>query len=425
LEVPEAALHGSLKEMRRALRHHARDTGCSHEELTRRHEEIVFKLSDVPSGPGRELNVQKRRKALQQSFSHASDAHPYMLPIIHIESLQQAVSSATMAASAGAHGIWLINSGDAAGAGKDIEGARRVRHTSLKTGSGPEHEMGKAQLAALADCFKAVREAMPDFWIGLCVPQLNAAQVFQWVGKHCVTADALWLDELACEPAVVSWEAMGEGDYALQFALGIRNWLDMEDQLTLLAVRNARRRCSWLGLVFGTVASGLQQRLHHDQDAQTMGEACVTILRHWAFLVGSVCDVLVTTGPGDGGPCSSAKLQALSTAAPIACLGPVNGGCAAVRDAGSAELLFLDVADLGGASGNDKPDEARLHIDSEKLEKWVLTGTIPANPAKAPFYEPGEIREMATAALQERRKSQSSAEAEPGRHEQAAPSLGA
>ena len=41
IEVPEAALKGSLREMKRALRHHARDTGCSLEELTRCHEEAL------------------------------------------------------------------------------------------------------------------------------------------------------------------------------------------------------------------------------------------------------------------------------------------------------------------------------------------------------------------------------------------------
>merc|ERR1711924_449371 len=94
-----------------------------------------------------------------------------------------------LALSVGAHGVWLVNSGDAGIEGLDAP--RRVHRTKLKAGSTSDDVIGQAQLKALGECFQAVRDAFPDAWVGLCVPQLNAAQSFTWVEKNCVTADAL------------------------------------------------------------------------------------------------------------------------------------------------------------------------------------------------------------------------------------------
>merc|ERR1711972_818689 len=125
-----------------------------------------------------------------------------------------------------------------------------------------------------------------------------------------------------------------------------------------------------------------------------MGEACRAILRHWALLVGSACDVIVTTGPCDGGPCASAKLRALSAAKPIACLGPVANGRAGQRDgantANGADLLLLDIAELGAGLDAKELQRDRLHVDPERLKDWVLTGNL-ASGDNSLQYEPGAI----------------------------------
>lgn len=130
--------------------------------------------------------------------------------------------------------------------------------------------------------------------------------------------------------------------------------------------------------------------------------------------MGSVCDVIVTMGPGSGSPCSSAKLQALGSGKPVACLGPVAGGRAGVRDAAIADLLIVDVAELSGAAlfereGGDVSEEtkqrAKLTIEPALLEHWVETGTLPGGDAASnSLYEPGAIKEMATAALEDMKK---------------------
>jgi len=291
-----------------------------------------------------------------------------MLPIVHVQSTEQAIYYVSLAVAAGAQGVWLINSGGAGG--ESAEGSRQVQRTSLKKGSTSEHIEGQAQLSALAECFQAVRDMFQDFWVGVCVPQLNAARVFLWVEKNCVTADAVWLDELQCRPADVCWEMLGEGDYALRFAVRLQKWLDLDDILQLQAVHNARRRCCWLGLVFGTVASRGQERCHHEQDAQNMSDACTSLLGHWAYLAGRVCDVIVTTGPEDGGACPASKLQALAVARPLACLGPLHGGRAACGDGAGAEILMLDTSEFA--------DKGPEHL-KVVLEHWVQFGQLPSD----------------------------------------------
>lgn len=329
-----------------------------------------------------------------------------MVPIIRIVSPEQAVRNVALALEAGCDGVWLINAGDmapmstqesvqaVAAHGWSIEcTAQRI---SLRAKPCAANFLGFHQLLMLRDCFQAVREAFPDFWIGVCVPQLNAAQVFSWIEKHCCTADALWLDDLPCTPAEVAWETLGEGFYALQFAVGLRKWFSLEEQTHLQAVKDARRRCSWLGLVVGSIASCGQERLHHDQDSESMGEASQIILRHWASLAGSVCDVIATTGPRDGGPCAAAKLKALAITGPVACLGRSAGG------AGAVDLVFIDAGDSCNSGSGGDVWCSGVEVDVARLRDWVLTrGELPDSSTEDSDLQRGCVREMAKAALEE------------------------
>lgn len=63
------------------------------------------------------------------------------------------------------------------------------------------------------------------------------------------------------------------------------------------------------------------------------------------------------------------------------------------------------MAELGGACNSEEElRQARLNIEPELLKQWVLSGALPL-ASTGPRYEPGEIRDMATAALQERRSA--------------------
>eukprot|EP00927_Polykrikos_kofoidii_P039089 TRINITY_DN33518_c0_g1_i1.p1 TRINITY_DN33518_c0_g1~~TRINITY_DN33518_c0_g1_i1.p1 ORF type:complete len:879 (+),score=183.86 TRINITY_DN33518_c0_g1_i1:84-2720(+) len=432
LELPPEALTGDIRGMRRAIRRLARSSGISIDRLRRQQERVLFKLD---SGWKREelaLSTAKRQRAMQQSFACTAAEAPYMVPIVFIGSLEQVVRNVAIAKEAGAHGVWLINAGHApAREDRGGEAPPTVRRVSLKAAPGPGNDEGRAQLEALAKCFDAARNAYPDFWLGLSVPQLNAAQVFTWLQRNCPTADGLWLDDLPCCPAETAWETLGGSD--IRLAVRCKKWLTVEDQIHLQAVKLARKRCGWLGIVFGSVASRSQDQIHHDQDSEDMGEAPHALLSHWASLAGSVCDAIVTTRHGSGGgPCAAAKLRAMSIAKPVACLGRFRldapaaaAGAAAVGDDGrgsscapsgggnvhprfiaasralGVDLFFTDAAELNAAALAEQASSNLLDFDLTRLKAWVTEGTIqdPVLQEGGDAYRPGEIREMATAAL--------------------------
>ena len=148
----------------------------------------------------------------------------------------------------------------------------------------------------------------------------------------------------------------------------------------------ARRQCGWLGLVFGTAAGRYQEVVHHQQEKleekAEMGEACRALLRHWACLVGTVCDVVVTsstpepTDPqaeprvaegGEGGAAESgtqrvagggsgsrvAKLRAMADARPLAYhLG--EGLLEVPRSSEGAPLAEVVIVDFDDALGEEK-----------------------------------------------------------------------
>ncbi|CAE8614317.1 unnamed protein product [Polarella glacialis] len=318
----------------------------NHAELTERQEALLFKLEEVPSAPP-PLAGQRRARALRQCFPNPaagnsevadSPSGSVLVPLLHVESPEQAARRAVQAFSAGVHGIWLVNSGHThlpATAALEPRRVQRIelqaapkttktlRGSSAKTAeavASPEQQAGLAQLQALQACFAAVRERFPDRWVGLVVPQLSPLQVFGWVAKNCASADGIWLQELSVGPAEIEWEGIASEDQPALRAVRLSRWLSVHEQSDLTSVRRARQSGGWLGLVFGPAAADSSQLVHNEQDDDVMGDACQALLRYWSQLVASACDVVVTSCPASGpGPgCASAKLRAMAPGRPLA-----------------------------------------------------------------------------------------------------------
>jgi len=369
-EVPAASLVGGMFEMQLNLRQYAEDTGGNYEELRKKHEAILFKLDEIPRATS--TDVRSVKQAIKQSFGQVESSCRYLAPIIHISSLEQAVRNVGIALKAGVHGVWLTNSGHAVVPwdSKDSQQAVEPQRISLRAKDGPENEIGRAQLQALTECFDAVRTAFPTCWIGLLVPQLNAAQVFQWIATHCSTADAVWLDDLPCRPADVSWERQGFGQLARDMAVRVDAWHSLEDQPHLQATKQARQRCTWLGLVFGSVAVKRQQSTHHAQDEKVQSAACQALLRHWASLARCVCDVVVTD-TAENESCMLSKLAAMKrTSGSELPIGLMGSGTASVstEERDLVDFMFADSSINADAHGDDGES---LDIDETRLCDWV------------------------------------------------------
>lgn len=390
VRVPVSALKGTLLEMELALREHAEKTGHSLELLRQQHEALVFKLEDVPQPqlpPGQDLTAWENLRA--RLARAGADEPPYLLPVVHVASPEQALRNATLVYRAGAHGVWLVNSGHAHDPPDAAlpDSPPTPQRTSLKGCTGPHGKAGKAQLGALAECFAAVRRELPDFWIGVSILQLPPAQAFKWIAAHCPSANAVWLEDLPCKPGDVSWEAPGGSEPTAEpateaggggpeaaapqqqhLAVRLERWLP-DSQPALKGVKRERMLVrSWSGMVFGSVAGEKQEQVHHQQDSKEQGEACQVLLRHWASLASSLCDVVVASAPGggaSGAPSPMAKLRAMCGVAPLALLDGALDQATAEECVDAVDVVIADAA-FGDRGKGDVTD-----FDQERLGQWV------------------------------------------------------
>jgi len=354
-EVPPCALAGSLMDMHFALREHAKEFGGNFEELRRKHEALLFKLRSAPANP-RLANRGKGKTALRQSFASQcakGTPSPLLVPVVQLESPQQAVREVGRVLDLGAHGVWLLNFGQASVATGGISESSSLQpqriNLKARADATPHQHVGLAQLEGLVACFSAVREAFPDAWLGLRIPQLNAAQLFTWLAERCPSADGAWLDDLPCSPAEVEWETVGFGALAKRLAVRVKKWHALEDCPALEATLRNKQRCGWLGLVCGSIAVNGKECMHHQADDDSMSEVCEALLLHWADLALAVCDVVVTHSAS-----SSAAMAALGKTRPTAWCPASSGARADELRAARPELLpdlvFGDAARLGLAS---------------------------------------------------------------------------
>jgi len=319
-EVPASALVGGVMQMQLQLRQYAEASGGNYDDLRLKHEAIVFKLHSVPDCSPKRTRRKYRVNALRQSFARVCCGPRYVIVVINVQTPTQAVTAVTAALSLGAHGVLLVD----------------------RTYESPDDERDNAQgqLSAFRSCFNEVRDAHPHSWVGVSIPQLDAAQAFTWVSENCTDSDALWLHDLPCKPANIVWETVGFGRLAQQIAVRLEQWFDLEDLPNLDVVRRAKSSCGWLGLVLGTVAGPGQEEVHHHQSLKSnedMSKACKSLLCHWAALASSVCDVVIATptesARGDG---CTGKLDAMAAAKPLGYYGAQPLG------ASNADIILLD-----------------------------------------------------------------------------------
>lgn len=361
VHVPPAALKGSRSEMYRLLREHSVSAGEDLALLKEKHEAMVFKLEEIPKPlqPASGADDMLRERLYRPD---AVEGPPFLLPVIHVASVEHARRNATKAFRAGAHGIWLVNSGHVHNPPDAAMDPPAPQHTNLKTCSGPGPKAGRAQLTALAECFAAVRKDHPDLWIGVNTLQLPAAQAFKWVIDNCKNADSVWLEELPCKVADIQWEVDEEAEQKPNVAVRLTKWLP-ETQPALKAVKRERQLTarSWQGMVFASVAGPRQEQVHHQQDNAKQGQVCQALLQHAVSLASTACDVVLVSGAAN----PKAKLQAMGGGAPLA-----------VHDSGFPPKTVEDCASMVDAVFADRSlcansSEAVMEFDERKLSDWV------------------------------------------------------
>jgi len=361
--LPDHLFEGTLLDMHFELRRYAEDCGRGYQDLVVEHEARLFQL-DKPPPKVQRPPMQHRQKALQQSFREVKGGPPYLVPILEVGSVDQAIRSSEQAFAAGVHGVWLVHRGAS-------DSGETPPHQPCPPGSlvhKSEDDYKTAELEILKQCFLGVREHFPTRWVGLLAPQLDASKVFSWVAQHCNTADGIWLENIQCKPAEISWETLGFGPLAQQRAARLDKWLPAECQKGLVMSKRARQRCGWMGLVVGSVACAPQQPIHHLQNGESMSAACSALLRQWGLLLCSVCDVIATEGLQRSAP-SAAKLDALKTARPVAA-----SSCLSISDIHQQPNADMLVVHLGLA-GNDQYGANGPEINL--LQSWIASFSMP------------------------------------------------
>ena len=163
-----------------------------------------------------------------------------VLPVIHVVDVPQAIRNAEIALNAGADGVFLIN-----------------------------HDL---PYTTLLDVYAAVSTAFSDWWIGVNCLDLDAAGVFQHIGKGMA---GVWVDNAMIHEDLV---AQPEAD----------------------AVLKAQRVCEWHGLYFGGVAFKYQRPVMDVARAAQLGAGYM--------------DVVTTSGPATGQAAAPEKIRRMKQA---------------------------------------------------------------------------------------------------------------
>lgn len=130
-----------------------------------------------------------------------------LLPVVHVETLEQAKRNVALAKRCGAHGVWLIN------------------HSI-------DHE-------ELYDIYREVRAAFPDYWIGLNCLDLYPERAIRTLPAG---VDGYWADNASIDEC-------------------------SDKQPRAERVLDAIRETGWQGLYFGGVAFKYQRRVDDLQSA--------------------------------------------------------------------------------------------------------------------------------------------------------------
>lgn len=146
---------------------------------------------------------------MMNRFHEVFGAKHVVLPVIHVQSQDQALRNARIARDAGADGVFLIN-----------------------------HRIDSARLLAI---HASVAEHFPDWWLGVNCLDLDPVEVFSCISP---SVSGVWADNAMIQ------EGQGE----------------QPEADAVLAAQNAN---GWRGLYFGGVAFKYQRRVDDLKDAAT------------------------------------------------------------------------------------------------------------------------------------------------------------
>ena len=170
-----------------------------------------------------------------------------LFPVIHGLNLAQALKNCEIAIAAGCDGAFLINH-------ENKEGVRELNFLELLT------------------LHQQVAARFPDFWLGVNLLDLPAAEVFQHLSPQVA---GVWVDN-------------GEIDERLEHQLAAENIL------------NAKMASRWDGLYFGGVAFKYQRPVAFSGMAAAIAQNYI--------------DVVTTSGPGTGESASVEKIRSMKEA---------------------------------------------------------------------------------------------------------------
>ncbi|MBI3987468.1 MAG: adenine phosphoribosyltransferase [Lentisphaerae bacterium] len=154
-----------------------------------------------------------------------------VLPVIHVESLEQALRNVRIAHDAGADGVFLIN-----------------------------HGSSSSDLLAVHE---EVWKEYPDWWVGVNCLDLNPSEVFARVSEHVagVWADNAMIDE------------------------------NREDQFGAKAILEAKQKSGWKGLYFGGVAFKYQRQVNKLRPAARIASRYMDVVTTSGPGTGKAADV--------------------------------------------------------------------------------------------------------------------------------------
>jgi len=153
-----------------------------------------------------------------KSFTQIFAEYPIILPVIHVESLDQALRNCHVARHGGCDGVFLIN-----------------------------HGLAYPKLLAM---HHEVFTEFPEWWIGVNCLDLHPWDVFDKLSEEVA---GLWVDNAHIDERV-------------------------EQQETADRINTARERSGWSGLYFGGVAFKYQRHVDHLERAATLARQYVDVV---------------------------------------------------------------------------------------------------------------------------------------------------
>jgi len=162
--------------------------------------------------------MSERNNRLAKVFKNYAEGGHVILPVIHVQSLEQALRNTEIAVNCQCDGVFLIN-----------------------------HEFSHKKLLEI---HKEIKEKFPNFWIGVNCLDLLPGIVFQKVSKE---VDGVWIDNAEIDERT-------------------------EDQPVARSIQRIQRESKYQGLYFGGVDFKYQRKVEDLSSAVKYAAPCVDVI---------------------------------------------------------------------------------------------------------------------------------------------------